>query len=94
MMIVLFTDFGPSGPYLGQMKAVLARDAPGVAVIDLLSDAPAFDARSSAYLLAAYAPAFPAGTVFLCVVDPASAGRARRSRSRPQSAGTSAPTTA
>ena len=44
-MIVLFTDFGPAGPYLGQMKAVLARDAPGVAVIDLLSDAPAFDAR-------------------------------------------------
>jgi hypothetical protein len=74
MMIVLFTDFGPSGPYLGQMKAVLARDAPGVAVIDLLSDAPAFDARSSAYLLAAYAPEFPAGTVFLCVVDPGVGG--------------------
>ncbi|MCH6586961.1 MAG: SAM-dependent chlorinase/fluorinase [Proteobacteria bacterium] len=73
-MIVLFTDFGPAGPYLGQMKAVLARDAPGVAVIDLLSDAPAFDARSSAYLLAAYAPEFPAGTVFLCVVDPGVGG--------------------
>ena len=73
-MIVLFTDFGPSGPYLGQMKAVLARDAPGVAVIDLLSDAPAFDARSSAYLLAAYAPEFPASTVFLCVVDPGVGG--------------------
>ena len=73
-MIVLFTDFGPSGPYLGQMRAVLARDAPGVAVIDLLSDAPAFDARSSAYLLAAYAPEFPAGTVFLCVVDPGVGG--------------------
>lgn len=73
-MIVLFTDFGPSGPYLGQMKAVLARAAPGVAVIDLLSDAPAFDPRSSAYLLAAYAPEFPAGTVFLCVVDPGVGG--------------------
>jgi len=73
-MIVLFTDFGPSGPYLGQVKAVLARDAPGVAVVDLLSDAPAFDARSSSYLLAAYAPEFPAGTVFLCVVDPGVGG--------------------
>jgi hypothetical protein len=73
-MIVLFTDFGPSGPYLGQMKAVLARDAPGVAIVDLLSDAPAFDARSSAYLLAAYAPEFPTGTVFLCVVDPGVGG--------------------
>jgi S-adenosylmethionine hydrolase len=28
-MIVLFTDFGLAGPYVGQMKAVLAREAPG-----------------------------------------------------------------
>jgi S-adenosylmethionine hydrolase len=39
-----------------------------------LSDAPAFDARLGAYLLAAYAPEFPAGTVFLCVVDPGVGG--------------------
>lgn len=69
-MIVLFTDFGLSGPYIGQMKAVLAREAPGVPVIDLFADAPAFDPKLSAYLLAAYATWFPAGTVFLCVVDP------------------------
>lgn len=69
-MIVLFTDFGPSGPYIGQMKAVLAREAPGVPVIDLFADAPAFDPMLSAYLLAAYAPWFAAGTVFLAVVDP------------------------
>ncbi|MEE8499063.1 MAG: SAM-dependent chlorinase/fluorinase [Kiloniellales bacterium] len=73
-MIVLFTDFGPFGPYLGQMQAVLARQAPGVPVVDLLSGAPAFDARAGAYLLAAYAPEFPAGTVFLCVVDPGVGG--------------------
>lgn len=69
-MIVLFTDFGLAGPYTGQMKAVLAREAPGVPVFDLFPDAPAFDPKLSAYLLAAYAPWFPAGTVFLCVVDP------------------------
>ena len=51
-MIVLFTDFGPGGPYLGQMKAVLAQAAPGVPVIELMSDVPAFDARLGAYLLA------------------------------------------
>ena len=28
-MIVLFTDFGPAGPYTGQMKAVLHAAAPG-----------------------------------------------------------------
>jgi S-adenosylmethionine hydrolase len=69
-MIVLFTDFGLHGPYTGQMKAVLHAAAPNVPVVDLLSDAPAFDARTSAYLLAAYAQPFPAQTVFLAVVDP------------------------
>ncbi|HJW81016.1 MAG TPA: SAM-dependent chlorinase/fluorinase [Acidiferrobacterales bacterium] len=28
-MIVLFTDFGPGGPYVGQLHAVLAQQAPG-----------------------------------------------------------------
>ena len=52
------------------MKAVLARDAPGVPVIDLIADAPASDPMSGAYLLAAYSAWWPAGTVFLCVIDP------------------------
>jgi S-adenosylmethionine hydrolase len=69
-MLVLFTDFGREGPYVGQVKAVLARDAAGVPVIDLLHDAPAFNPRAASYLLAALAPEFPANAVFLCVVDP------------------------
>jgi S-adenosylmethionine hydrolase len=76
-MIVLFTDFGLEGPYVGQMKAVLYREAPGVPVVDLFADVPAFDAQGAAYLLAAYAVEFPAGTIFLCVVDPG-VGSARR----------------
>ena len=73
-MIVLFTDFGLAGPYTGQMKAVLAREAPGIPVIDLFADAPSRHPKASAYLLAAYAAWFPAGTVFLCVVDPGVGG--------------------
>lgn len=73
-MIVLFTDFGLEGPYTGQMKAVLRRDAPAIDVIDLFADAPEGDPRAGAYLLAAYAAWFPAGTVFLCVVDPGVGG--------------------
>jgi S-adenosyl-L-methionine hydrolase (adenosine-forming) len=69
-MIVLFTDFGLEGPYTGQVKALLHRLAPAVAVIDLFADAPMRRPRASAYLLAAYAGWFPAGTVFLAVVDP------------------------
>jgi S-adenosylmethionine hydrolase len=52
------------------MKAVLAQQAPAVAIIDLFADLPAFDAMAAGYLLAAYAPEFPVGSVFLCVVDP------------------------
>ena len=73
-MIVLFTDFGPAGPYVGQMKALLYREAPGVPVVDLFSDAPAFDPMACAYLLAAYTDEFPDGAVFLCVVDPGVGG--------------------
>jgi S-adenosyl-L-methionine hydrolase (adenosine-forming) len=69
-MIVLFTDFGLAGPYTGQVKAVLQREAPGVAVIDLFADAPSRAPQPSAYLLAAYRAWFPPGTVFLAVVDP------------------------
>ena len=69
-MIALFTDFGLEGPYTGQMKAVLFRDAPEVAVVDLFADAPPANPKAGAYLLAAHADWFPPGTVFLCVVDP------------------------
>ncbi len=69
-MIHLFTDFGLAGPYIGQVKAVLARAVPGVPVIDLLSDAPAFDAKAATYLLAAYDSIAAAGDVVVAVVDP------------------------
>lgn len=69
-MIVLFTDFGEIGPYVGQVKAALMREAPGIPVIDLLHDAPMFQARASSYLLASLIDVFPTDVVFLCVVDP------------------------
>jgi S-adenosylmethionine hydrolase len=73
-MIVLFTDFGLEGPYMGQMKAVLHQQAPGVPIVDLFADAPVGNPKASAYLLAAYAEWFPATTIFLCVVDPGVGG--------------------
>lgn len=69
-MLVLFTDFGWNGPYVGQMKAVLTEHAIHVPVIDLMHDVPSFDIQSSSYLLASLIDAFPKSTVFLCVVDP------------------------
>ena len=69
-MIALFTEFGRTGPYVGQIHAVLAMQAPGVPIIDLFHEIPRYDIRAAAYLLPAYAALFPPQTVFVCVVDP------------------------
>ena len=73
-MLMLFTDFGLQGPYIGQVHAVLQQHAPGVPVINLFSDLPPFDIQAAAYLLPACAQGFPPGTVFVCVVDPGVGG--------------------
>ena len=73
-MIALFTDFSLSGPYTGQVKAVLHQIAPAVPVVDLFADLPAGKPKPAAYLLAAYGPWFPPGTVLVAVVDPGVGG--------------------
>jgi len=77
-MIALFTDFGAAGPYVGQMKAAIYRELPQATLIDLMADAPVHNPRAAAYLLAALPREFPAGTVFLCVVDPGVGDPGRR----------------
>lgn len=66
MSIILFTDFGSSDVYVGQVKAVLQRDAPELAVIDLLHDVADYDIEAGAHLLAALSPSFTPGSVFFC----------------------------
>jgi len=73
-MLVLFTDYGWSDPYVGQVKAVFAARSPGVPVIDLLHHAPDHNAHAGAQLLDALAQSFPQGAVFFCVVDPGVGG--------------------
>jgi hypothetical protein len=70
MAIVLFSDFGSNDLYVGQVEAVLDRYAPGVRVIHLLHDAPPFNVKASAHLLAALSQKIPKGHVFMGVVDP------------------------
>ena len=72
--IALFTDFGAEGPYQGQVKTVLLAAGVKVPMIDLLSNAPSFNPRAGAYLLAALAAQMPERTLFLCVVDPGVGG--------------------
>lgn len=73
---ILFTDFSTLGPYVGQMKAVLLAGADWP-IVDLMHDAPAFDPRSSAYLLRAFSAELPEGGVIVAVIDPG-VGSARR----------------
>ena len=70
-MIVLFTDFGADDIYVAQVKAALLEYLPaGTTITDLLHSVPNFHVRAGAHLLAALQSRFPAGTVFLTVVDP------------------------
>ena len=73
-MLVLFTDFGLEGPYVGLLKLALTRHAPSIPVIDLFHDVSAFDAQGAAYLLAAYVAEFPGESVFVGVIDPGVGG--------------------
>ena len=68
--IALLTDFGWNDPYVGQMKGVLRALAPEAEVIDLSHGVPAYRVETGAFFLAATFRYFPAGTVFVAVVDP------------------------
>lgn len=76
-MILLFTDFGWTGPYVGQMHMVLASSAAGVPAVDLQHDAPAFAPKAAGYLLAALARDLPPGCIVVAVVDPGVGSRRR-----------------
>ncbi len=75
-IVTLLSDFGSSSPYPGEVRGVLLRASRAV-VVDITHDIPRHDVACGAAVLAAAAPAFPAGTVHLAVVDP-DVGTARR----------------
>jgi S-adenosylmethionine hydrolase len=77
-MIVLLTDYGYQGPYVGQLKAIIQQLAPTAPVIDLMHDLPAFNIEAAASLIPAITKNFPDNTIFICVVDPG-VGSARKS---------------
>ena len=77
VIIALFTDFGTRDAYVAQLKGAILSLHPTVQLIDLTHDVSAFDVRAAAYLLDAAARYFPAGTIFVAVVDPG-VGTARR----------------
>ncbi len=73
-LLALFSDFGGDGPYVGQVLAAWAAQAPGVPGIALFSAAPPFDVEAAAHLLHAYSRRLPPGSVVEAVVDPGVGG--------------------
>ena len=69
-VIALLSDFGSQDHYAGTMRGVILSIAPGVTLVDITHDIPAHDVVSGALQLAASFRYFPAGTIFLVVVDP------------------------
>jgi S-adenosylmethionine hydrolase len=68
--MALLTDFGTADHYVGTMKGVALGICPELTLVDITHDIPAHDVRTGARQLAASYKYFPAGTVFLAVVDP------------------------
>jgi S-adenosylmethionine hydrolase len=64
------TDFGNRDSFVGMMKGAIVRVAPEAQIIDLTHDIDSFDIRSAAFVLERSLPHFPAGTVFVVIVDP------------------------
>ncbi|MAS34340.1 MAG: hypothetical protein CL610_10055 [Anaerolineaceae bacterium] len=68
--IALLTDFGVTDSYVGVMKGVMRRINPTAGFIDITHLIEPQNVRAAALTLMGAVPYFPAGTVFLVVVDP------------------------
>lgn len=69
-VIALVTDFGTRDHYAGAMKGVALGICPEVTFVDISHNIRPHDVRAGALELAAVYRYFPAGTIFLVVVDP------------------------
>ncbi len=76
-LIALLTDFGTRDHYVGVMKGVALAINPEATLVDISHDVPPHNIAAAAEELATSYRYFPAGTIFLVVIDPG-VGTARR----------------
>jgi hypothetical protein len=76
-VVAFLTDFGTKDHYGGTLKGVVLGICPEAACVDITHEIPPHDVMSGALELAAAYKYFPAGTIFLVVVDPG-VGSSRR----------------
>jgi S-adenosylmethionine hydrolase len=68
--VVLLTDFGLHDDAVGLLRGVVLSIAPRSQVVDLTHEVPVFDVAAGARLLVDAPGVYPAGSVFVVVVDP------------------------
>jgi len=69
-VIAIITDFGHDDPFVGIMKGVISKLSPQAQLINISNSIPQGDIQRAAIQLWMAKSYFPAGTVFLAVVDP------------------------
>jgi hypothetical protein len=69
-LVAFLSDFGTRDHYAGVMKGVVLGIAPDATLVDVSHDLPAHDIPFAALELSATYKFFPAGTIFVVVVDP------------------------
>lgn len=75
--IVLLTDFGGQDHYVGVVKGVILGIAPQATIVDLSHCVPPYDLVAAQFLLTQSLPYFPAGTIYVVVIDPGVGGTRR-----------------
>src|SRR5690348_9810290 len=77
-IVVFQTDFGLKDGAVSAMKGVAMSVSPGLKLFDLTHEIPPFNIWEAAYRLQQTAQYWPAGTVFVSVIDPG-VGSSRKS---------------
>src|SRR5579872_5811894 len=77
-IVVYQSDFGLKDGAVAEMKGVAMSVSPELRLFDLTHEIPAYNIWDAAYRLQQTVPYWPAGTVFVSVVDPG-VGTARKS---------------
>ena len=76
-VIALLSDFGSRDHYVGTMKGVILGICADATLVDITHEIAPHDVLDGALQLAASARYFPAGTIFVAVVDPGVGSRRR-----------------
>jgi S-adenosylmethionine hydrolase len=69
-LLVFMTDFGTANDAVAICKAVMVGIAPDIRIMDITHQVTPFSIEEGARFLAGVSPYYPAGTVFVAVVDP------------------------